>query len=235
MLLAVLQYTVALDLPGTVSCSDPLIDFDSCGVGGDTNSRSMEQIPHISVPVPHWFEAMPEYKKQCENCTDIWMLCPSEDTGGWDGGDAMRLGSMMMLEKINSQQWLLPGYELRCEWYNDNCDGYTGQRIVSAKLDENPEKYVAIGTSGCSGVCGHIARYTQHYNMPMMSWAAGMPDLTDRTLFRNFFRTRIPHTAFTYAWLQMAKILEAYATSADPLNGSLSTLGFCGLVDLCRG
>jgi Ca2+-binding EF-hand superfamily protein len=207
LLLAVLQYTSALPVPDVASCSSASIDFESCGVG-NAGSRSMEELPNIRVPMPHWWEAMPEYKKQCDNCTDIWMLCPSEDTGGWDGGDVLRVGSMMMLETINSQQWLLPGYELRCEWYNDNCHGYTGQKIVSAKLHQNPEKYVAIGTSGCSGVCGHIARYTQHYNMPMMSWAAGMPDLTDRTVFRNFFRTRIPHTAFTYAWLQVAKICD---------------------------
>merc|ERR1719158_1932439 len=93
-----------------------------------------------------------------------------------------------------------------CEWFNDNCVGITGQRIVTSKTASNVGKYVGIGTSGCSGVCRDIASYTPYYNMPMMSWAAGMPDLSDRTVYPNFFRTRIPHTAFTYAWLKVAQI-----------------------------
>ena len=118
------------------------------------------------------------------------MLCPAEDTGGWDGGDMLRLGSRMTLEMINKQQKLLPGYELMCESYNDHCTGITGQRVVTSMTSANPSKYVAIGTSGCSGVCRDIASYTPYYNMPMMSWAAGMPDLSDRLTYPNFFRTR---------------------------------------------
>jgi len=175
-------------------------------VGETSGSRMMEEIPGIPVPMPHWWENFRPYQRQCPTCTPIWLLCPAEDTGGWDGGDTLRLGSRMTLEMINKQQKLLPGYELMCEWKNDNCVGITGQRIVTSSTSSNVNKYVAIGTSGCSGVCRDIASYTPHYNMPMMSWAAGMPDLTDRVVYPNFFRTRIPHTAFTYAWLKVAEI-----------------------------
>jgi hypothetical protein len=117
----------------------------------------------------------------------------------------LRVGGMMMLEHINKQQWLLPGYELMCEYYNDQCIGKTGQKIVTSRTMDDPNKYVAIGQTGCSGVSGTVGSYTPTYNMPFMSWAAGMPDLTDRVAYPNFFRTCIPHTAFTYAWLKVAE------------------------------
>ena len=79
----------------------------------------MEEIPTVVAPLPAWWENMPEYQRQCPACKPLWMLCPSEDTGGWDGGDIQRVGGMMMLEIINKQQWLLPGFELMCEYYND--------------------------------------------------------------------------------------------------------------------
>jgi len=94
-----------------------------------------------------------------------------------------------------------------CDYYNDNCVGRTGQKIVTAKLFEHPQKYAAIGQSGCSGVCNDLGAYAPFVRMPIMSWAAGMPDLTKRwPNFPNFFRTRIPHTAFTYAWLKVAEV-----------------------------
>jgi hypothetical protein len=195
-----------LPYPTNHFCSDSAISWADCAVTGGT--RMMEELPGIIVQMPHWWETMPEYTVQCPTCTKIWMLCPSEDTGGWDGGDMLRTGGMMMMEIINSQQWLLPGYELMCEYYNDGCKGITANQIVTSRTTSNPSKYAAVGQTGCSGAVGTVATYTPVYNMPTMSWAAGMPDLTNRINYPNFFRTRIPHTAFTYAWLKMAEICE---------------------------
>merc|ERR1719506_2129786 len=132
----------ALNLPPKYYCTDPSIPWDKCSVGENSGSRMMEEIPGIPVPMPHWWENFRPYKRQCPTCTPIWLLCPSEDTGGWDGGDMLRLGSRTVLEMINKQQKLLPGYELMCEWKNDNCVGITGQRIVTSSTSSNVNKYV---------------------------------------------------------------------------------------------
>ncbi len=65
--------------------------------------------------MPPVYESMNAQKRQCPSCMVIWLLCLFEDTGAWDGGDMLRLGSRMMLERINRQQWLLLGFELMCE------------------------------------------------------------------------------------------------------------------------
>merc|ERR1719277_1497653 len=105
----------------------------------------MEEISYIPVPIPHWWETFRPYERQCPTCKPIWLLCPAEDTGAWDGGSALRLGSRIMLEKINEQQWLLPGYELMCEYYNDACQSATAQKIVSGRTSLNHDKYVGVG------------------------------------------------------------------------------------------
>merc|ERR1719272_2899322 len=163
----------------------------------------MEEIMYLPVQIPHWWESFLPYTRQCTSCTAIWLLCPAEDTGAWDGGSALRLGSRLMLEKINSQQWLLPGYELMCEYYNNNCHAKTAQKIVQGRSSIYTDKFVGVGSTGCSGVSNTLSSYTWTYNMPIMSWASGAPDLSVRPVHRNFFRAVIPHTAFTFAWIQV--------------------------------
>ena len=93
-------------------CSNVSIPWDRCGI--DAGERIMEEILNVPVTMPHWWEGMRPYERQCPSCMPIWLLCPVDDTGSWDGGSALRLGSRTMLELINRQQWLLPGYELMC-------------------------------------------------------------------------------------------------------------------------
>merc|ERR1719272_1992257 len=166
----------------------------------------MEQITNIPVTMPHWWESFNAQTVKCATCTKIYLLCPSDDTGAWDGGSALRLGSRIMAEKINEQQWMLPGYELMCYYFNQGCNAKNGQKIVQGQSSLFATKYVGVGNTGCSGVSNPLSSYTWTYNMPIMSWASGAPDMSDRTTHRNFFRTVIPHTAFTAAWISIYDI-----------------------------
>jgi len=195
---------VALPLPKKFWCSNTAVPWERCSIDG--GKRMMEEIPHVPVPMAHWWETLKPYNRTCPSCTPIWLLCPAEDTGAWDGGSALRLGSRIMLEKINEQQWLLPGYELMCEYFNNDCTAKTAQKIVQGQSTKNSTKFVGVGSTGCSGVSNTLSSYTWTYNMPIISWASGAPDLSVRTTHRNFFRTVIPHTAFTFAWIQVYKL-----------------------------
>ena len=109
--------TNALPYPRAYWCSNESTPWEKCGI--DAGVRMMEQIASVPVEMPHWWETLRPYRRQCLNCTPIWLMCLVEDTGSWDGGSALRLGSRFMFEMINQQQWLLPGYELMCEYFND--------------------------------------------------------------------------------------------------------------------
>ena len=71
------------------------------------------------------------------------------------------------MDDTQMQQKLLHGFELMCDWYNANCVGITGQRVITSMMAEYPAMYVGIGTSGCSGFCDNIASYTPDYTMPL--------------------------------------------------------------------
>ena len=83
------------------------------GDGGPNDFKyasTLSTVKGLFQPIPDWYagyvpyETLAEQGMTCKNemgenieCTPIWMLCPSEDTGGWDGGDMLRLGSRMPL------------------------------------------------------------------------------------------------------------------------------------------
>ena len=161
----------------------------------------MGQLSNVPVTMPNWWESLRPYEPQCLHCRPIWLLCLVDDTGSWDGGSAMRIGSQIMLELINRQQWLLPGYELMCEFFNHQCDTKTASQILAAGTTQN--KYVALGGSGHSGVSNRLSRVAFSYRMPYVSWGSGAPDLSHRKVHRNFFRTVVPHTALTFVWIRI--------------------------------
>jgi len=195
---------VALPVPASHWCSNDTVPWDRCGV--EFGTRMMEEIANIPVRMPAWWEGLQPYQRKCPSCKPLWLLCPSEDTGAWDGGDVLRLSSRMVMETVNSQQWLLPGYELMCDSYNDQCDALTATQIVSDRLQVYPNKYVGVGIVGCSGVCKYIGSLMYFYKMALVSFAAGMSDLTDRKKFPNFFRVRQAHTSFTWTWIKVFKV-----------------------------
>ena len=73
-----------------------------------------------------------------------------DDTGGWDGGDLLRVGSRFMLVVVNTQQWLLLGNVLMCEALISYCNGITGEQFLLSRMYANHNNLLGFVVSAAS-------------------------------------------------------------------------------------
>jgi hypothetical protein len=138
-------------------------------------------------------------------CQELNILINNPESGGWPGGGPMKLLTYAMLERINANQDLLPGYDVRITYQDDACNSDQSVKMFSTQLVNNPKKYVAFGGTSCSGTAMATTVVASIFRMPHIGWAPSSPDLSDRVSYPGFFRTRVADTGGNAVWIALLK------------------------------
>merc|ERR1719284_100432 len=102
-------------------------------------------------------------------------------------GFTLSISQMVAMEIINNEQILLPGYVLRSETFDDQCDADYGQRQVLDKMAT--ESWIALGGVSCSEVCKSTAGISDALRLPSLSYeCASSEDLADTDIYPAFSR-----------------------------------------------
>merc|ERR1719203_1684564 len=97
-------------------------------------------------------------------------------TGAWAGGEFMKRAIQFAEDIINQQQLLLPGFQLRSHFYDDQCDPDRAVSLVLQKQADN-EDFIALGGMGCEAACTSTASVTMSVRLPFISYECTGPEL----------------------------------------------------------
>lgn len=109
-----------------------------------------------------------------------------------------------MIEIINQQQLLLPGYEIIPWVFDDECSGTKANHILLEKQLIYPDTFVFMTGLGCSTAAMAVASIAPIILLPTVSWAATATELSDRSVYPFFYRSVVSEAAQVEAAFQMA-------------------------------
>eukprot|EP00931_Biecheleriopsis_adriatica_P065756 TRINITY_DN40233_c0_g1_i1.p2 TRINITY_DN40233_c0_g1~~TRINITY_DN40233_c0_g1_i1.p2 ORF type:complete len:517 (+),score=83.42 TRINITY_DN40233_c0_g1_i1:86-1636(+) len=141
-------------------------------------------------------------------CQKINVLTNLPITGKWKGGPSLNISGHQMAALINSEQLLLPGYELVLHVNNDDCRHDESSKMLLQAITDEPSKFVALVGTGCSSTSKATASLAPIIRMPHISWASVAADLSNRALYPTFFRTRVPDSSANTVWLRLASLFN---------------------------
>ena len=107
----------------------------------------------------------------------------------WNAGPRFASGIVIAIEKINADPYILPGYNITFEWQDSKCEesvSLTAAVDMYARI--NPHVHALIGPA-CSHSCKSVGYLANHWNMPLISYACGSVELSNKKNFPLFART----------------------------------------------
>ncbi|XP_065051020.1 atrial natriuretic peptide receptor 1-like [Rhopilema esculentum] len=107
----------------------------------------------------------------------------------WNAGPRFASGIVIAIEKINADPNILPGYNVTFEWQDSKCEesvSLTAAVDMYARI--NPHVHALIGPA-CSHSCKSVGYLANHWNMPLISYACGSVELSNKKDFPLFART----------------------------------------------
>lgn len=107
----------------------------------------------------------------------------------WDAGPRFASGILIAIDKVNNDPTLLPGLNLTFEWKDSKCEESVGlTAAVDLYSTSTPKIHALIGPA-CSAGCKAVGYLASHWNMPLISYACGSVELSDKRSFPTFART----------------------------------------------
>jgi len=208
--------------------------------------QDMQQSPELRVLVEVFEEAaeVREYAERTahflitstETTTRITLelLVPLPLTGSWSAGKSMRTAILIAQDIINTQQQILPGYNIISNFFDDQC-GKTSARNVVLKENKANSNIIAVGGLGCSRSCQEVADITPFINLPLLSYACAgafkpdeeTRDLSDNTTMADFARmgnnmrqtpALVKGLANLFGWSQVTIVVEDTDSSKAKAN-----------------
>ena len=107
----------------------------------------------------------------------------------WDAGPRLASAILIAIDKVNNDRTLLPGLNLTFEWKDSKCEEAVGlTAAVDLYSTSKPKIHALIGPA-CSAGCKAVGYLAAHWNMPIISYACGSEELSDKKNFPTFART----------------------------------------------
>jgi len=155
-------------------------------------------------------------------------MFPINGNEGWQGGQACEPAAKLALEDVNKKNDVLPGYTLRLQWDDSECDAGKGAAVMYDLLYNQPQKVILL--AGCSTVCTTVAEAAKMWNLVTVCYGASSPALSNRKRFPTLFRTHPSATVHNptrislmkqFKWTKIAILQEAeevFSTTLDDLE-----------------
>jgi hypothetical protein len=163
-----------------------------------TQGRLKNVVDWTDVAVTDMEAATTYYSSTTRTTTKVLLeiLSPVPLTGDWAGGQTMRVGALLAEALINQQQIILPGYELKHSFHDDQCDPAKSTQIVLGEMSSK-DTYIAFAGAGCSEVCAQTQSVTSSIRLPFLSYECPGAELTDTIAYPDLTRMGTDTTPFT--------------------------------------
>lgn len=109
---------------------------------------------------------------------EVHVLTPVPLSGRWAAGQTFRTALRLAESLINNDQLILPGYELKHDIMDDECDGGKGADVV-VSANTARDTYVALAGMGCNEVCRQVATLSASLKLPFLSFYCPTPDFSN--------------------------------------------------------
>ena len=107
----------------------------------------------------------------------------------WDAGPRFASGVLIGIDRVNSDPNLIPGYKLVFTWQDSKCEESIAlTAAVDMYSKSQPQIHALIGPA-CSHGCKAVGYLTGHWKIPLISYACGSVELSNKELFPFLART----------------------------------------------
>jgi len=120
------------------------------------------------------------------------ILAPVPLTGSWIGGQTFRLAARLTEDIINQDQLILPGYQIKHRFIDDQCDPGTASDVIVSAMAEKGNSYVAVAGLGCDEVCRQVTSLAVSMRLPFLSYECAHADFSDTSLYPALTRLGTP-------------------------------------------
>lgn len=118
---------------------------------------------------------------------EVHVLTPVPLTGKWAAGQTFRTALRLAESLINQDQIILPGYELKHDIMDDECDGGKGADVV-VSASTAKDTYVALAGMGCNDVCRQVSTLSASLKLPFLSFYCPNPDFSNVAVYPQLAR-----------------------------------------------
>ena len=100
-------------------------------------------------------------------------------TGAWDVGTRIAGAAALAVDKINANETLLPGRDLRLRWADSGCSEKQGLAAMG-KLLASESRIDAVIGPGCSSACKVTGHLSEAQKIPQISWGCTSSSLSNK-------------------------------------------------------
>lgn len=120
------------------------------------------------------------------------ILAPVPLSGSWIGGQTFRLAARLAEDIINQDQLILPGYQIKHHFIDDQCDPSTASDVIVSAMAEKGNSYIAVAGMGCDEVCRQVTSLAVSMRLPFLSYECAHADFSDTSLYPALTRLGTP-------------------------------------------
>lgn len=107
----------------------------------------------------------------------------------WTAGPRLASGVLIGIDAVNANSSLLPGIKLTFDWRDSMCEESVAlTATVDMYAKTSPQIHALIGPA-CSHGCKAVGYLSNYWNMPLVSYACGSVELSNKEEFPLFSRT----------------------------------------------
>ena len=107
----------------------------------------------------------------------------------WNAGPRLASGLLIGIDSVNSDPTLLPGYKLTFTWKDTKCEESIALTAAVDMYTKSSPRIQALIGPACSHGCKAVGYLSEHWNMPLISYACGSVELSNKLEFPLFART----------------------------------------------
>ena len=107
----------------------------------------------------------------------------------WDAGPRFASGILLGIDRVNSDPTLLPGYKLSFTWQDSKCEESIALTAAVDMYSKSQPKIHALIGPACSHGCKAVGFLTAHWKIPLISYACGSVELSNKEVFPYLART----------------------------------------------
>ena len=148
---------------------------DFMDVADDTHAAAQAVMEYVST------------QTRTTTLMQVHILTPVPMTGAWAAGQTFRTALRLVESVINEDQLILPGYELKHDVIDDECDGGKGADVV-VSAQSALGSYVALTGLGCNDVCQQVSTLSASLKLPFLSFNCPNPDFSNVAAFPSLAR-----------------------------------------------
>jgi catechol 2,3-dioxygenase-like lactoylglutathione lyase family enzyme len=124
----------------------------------------------------------------------------------WPFGLPTLIAARLFFEKINAANFV-PKVQFEAEASNDGCNPGFAARNFGGMITNPNKKFFSMGGFFCFTVAERMANQAPAMYLPHVSWGTAGPDVSKRSQYPGFFRTRVADSMISYAWVKFCESL----------------------------